>query len=557
LRSDRCAIYARYSTDRQSPASIEDQIRKCREHAAQKGWEVLEDQIYRDEAVSAVGMQGRLGLERLKGAALSPARPFDIILVDDTSRLSRNLCDTVGLYETLNFVRVRVVSVSQGIDSADEQAEVLLTFHGLADSLYVKELAKKTHRGLEGKVRKGFSAGGRTFGYRNVPTPEGVRLEIDPDEAAVVRRIFEMSAEGLSLKKIARTLNSEHVPTARPRAGRQYATWCPSAIREMLRRKLYSGTVVWNTSHFIKRPGTNKRVSRPRPEAEWQILERPDLRIIPEELQRRVEDRLEAVKQRFGSQGRPGLLDRAFTSPYLLTGFLKCGVCGANLAIVTGRGPGRHSRYGCPQNSYRGACSNDLKERQDWIEGRLLADLQEEVLRPEVVDFVIEEFSKQLQARLLSLSGDLASKRERKTQLEQELARLADAVAQSGGSASLLAAISQREREHQEITEQVLATGPRSVETELAEIRGFVKDQISDIRAVLGRDAGRARLELAKHVREIKMQPRQVGQHRFYQAEGEWNLLGGLPETGPNGQQSGWRVRMVAGAGFEPATFGL
>jgi DNA invertase Pin-like site-specific DNA recombinase len=502
-------------------------------------------------------MQGRLGLERLKGAALSPARPFDIILVDDTSRLSRNLCDTVGLYETLSFVRVRVVSVSQGIDSADEQAEVLLTFHGLADSLYVKELAKKTHRGLEGKVRKGFSAGGRTFGYRNVQTPEGVKVVIDPAEAAVVRRIFEMSAEGFSLKKIARTLNADHVPTARPRSGNKYATWCPSAIREMLRRKQYSGTVVWNSSHFIKRPGTNKRVKRERPEAEWQILDRPDLRIIPEELQRRVEDRLEMMKQRFSGSGRPGLLDRAFTSSYLLTGFLKCGVCGANLAIVTGRGPGRHPRYGCPQNAYRGTCSNNLKERQDTIETLLLADLQEEVLRPEVIEVTIEEFGRQLQARLAGIGGDLARKRDRKAEIERELGHLIDAVAKSGDSSYLLAAISQRERELQEITEQTLGTGPRSIETELSEIRRFVKDQISDIRTVLGKDVGRARLELAKHVRQIKMQPRQVGQHRFYQAEGEWNLFGGLPETGPNGQSSDWRVRMVAGAGFEPATFGL
>ena len=227
------------------------------------------------------------------------------------------------------------------------------------------------------------------------------------------------------------------------------------------------------------------------------------------------------------------------------------------MAIVTGWGPGRHSRYGCPQNFYRGACSNDLKERRDRLETRLLADLQQEVLRPEVIDFTVEEFEQQLQARLTDIGGDLARKRGRKAELEQQLGRLIDAVAQSGGSSALLGAISERERELQEITEQVLATGPRSLEAELAEIRGFVKDQISDIRAVLGRDVSLARLELSKHVREIKMQPRQVGQHRFYQAEGEWNLLGGLPETGPNGQPSGWRVRMVAGAGFEPATFGL
>src|SRR5882724_7186081 len=158
--------------------------------------------------------------------ALSPRRPFDIILVDDTSRISRSLADAVQLFQKLSFAGVRVIAVGQGIDTQSEQADVLVTVHGLVDSLYVKELAKKTHRGLEGALLRGLHAGGRCYGYRNVPVEGGVRLEIEESEAAVVRRIFEMSANGMSLKAIAKALNSDRVSPPRPRAAKTTnATW--------------------------------------------------------------------------------------------------------------------------------------------------------------------------------------------------------------------------------------------------------------------------------------------------------------------------------------------
>jgi DNA invertase Pin-like site-specific DNA recombinase len=49
------AVYARYSSDRQSPASLQDQLRVCREYAEQQGWHLLEAHVYADEAFSAVG----------------------------------------------------------------------------------------------------------------------------------------------------------------------------------------------------------------------------------------------------------------------------------------------------------------------------------------------------------------------------------------------------------------------------------------------------------------------------------------------------------------------
>src|SRR5207244_12731835 len=118
------------------------------------------------------------------------------------------LPDAIQLFQRLSFAGVRVIAVAQGIDSQREQAGVLVTVHGLVDSLYVKELAKKTHRGLEGAFLRGLHGGGRRYGYRHVPVEGGgVRLEIEESEAEVVRRIFQMSVNGASLKKIAFALN--------------------------------------------------------------------------------------------------------------------------------------------------------------------------------------------------------------------------------------------------------------------------------------------------------------------------------------------------------------
>jgi site-specific DNA recombinase len=262
----RCAAYGRYSSDLQSSLSIDDQLRICREYAKTRGFVFLEEHVYIDEALSGEGAD-RPGLGRLLNAALSPSRPFDVILLDDSSRLARNTKDALGIFERLNFAGIRLIAVSQGIDSDNEQAHVLVTVHGMVDSLYVKELAKKTHRGLEGRVLRGQHTGGRCYGNDSVAVDDTTAkpLVINEKEAVVVRRIFEMSASDQSLKTIARTLNHECVSSPRPRSGNRYATWSPTCIREMLRRDLYVGKVVWNTSRFVKTPGTNKRVRRARP----------------------------------------------------------------------------------------------------------------------------------------------------------------------------------------------------------------------------------------------------------------------------------------------------
>jgi site-specific DNA recombinase len=542
----RCAVYARYSSDRQSPSSIDDQLRKCSELAETNGWEIRSDHVYKDEGLSGAGTD-RPGLTQLLNAISGPEPPFDVLIVDDTSRLYRNLGDGMKFIERLNFIGVRVVSVSQGIDTQNEQADVLMTVHSLVDSLYIKELAKKTHRGLEGCALKGLHTGGRCFGYDNVPEGESVRLRVNQSEAAVVRRIFEMAAEGCSLKTIAKTLNQEHVPSPRPRSGKQYATWCLTAVREMLRRELYAGRIIWNRSKFLKQPGSNKRVRRKRPRSEWRIVEQPELRIVDEVLWDRVQTRLAFVAQMFSRGNRPGLRNRASTSPHILTGFLKCGSCGANMVIVTGRGNGGHPRYGCPQNFYRGACSNGLKERVDWIEERLFAQLQSAVLQPEVIEYALGKFERQLSTSLSNLDSRIGRMRLRSERIHGELGNLVSSLASCGPSTAIVEAINSREQELKEITRELVGTGSDSVSTHMAQARQFVTARLGNIRQLLASNVQKAKIELAQHVTQISMIPQREGKKGHYVADGEWNLVGGYAEC----------VRMVAGDGFEPPTFGL
>jgi site-specific DNA recombinase len=552
----RCACYTRFSTDKQTPISTEDQIRKCREFAEAKGWTLLDHHLYTDEAVSGAGGD-RDGLKSMLAAAKSLPRPFDAILVDDTSRLSRNVGDASRIREQLGFVGVRIIAVSQGIDSQDEQSEVLFDVHALVDTLYIKELGKKTHRGLEGLALRGFHTGGNCYGYSNVRVEGGAKLEVNESEATIVGRIFEMAATGSSLKKIAKTLNLEKIAPPRPRAKKQNSTWCPTAIHAMLRREMYAGRVIWNRSRFVKSPGTNKRICRPRPRSEWRLIDRPELRIVSSELWERVQARLAWTKKIYGQQTRNGLLNRTASSQYLLSGIVKCAVCGGNLVITSGRSRRGHRRYGCSHHFYRGTCANGLQIRKDWLEEKLLAGLQQAVLQPEAVSYAVEEFCRQLKEAAGNLSREVERAIEQKGKVQAELNRLVTAVADSGHSTFLIEAIDQREQQLRNLDERLNACGLGLRQVQPADVTDFAKNRLTTLSELVNSDVTQARAELLRHVREIRLVPRETETGSDYVAEGEWNLLGTYPEIDRARHLLGVRARLVAGVGFEPTTSGL
>jgi site-specific DNA recombinase len=147
----RAAIYARYSSNRQSEASIEDQVRMCRKLIDDRGWgEVL---VYSDAAISGASTL-RPGYQKMLEDARNGA--FDVLVAEALDRLSRDQEDVAGLYKQLSFAGVTLVTRSEG-----EVNELHVGLKGTMNALFLKDLAEKTRRGIEGCVLDGKSGGGR------------------------------------------------------------------------------------------------------------------------------------------------------------------------------------------------------------------------------------------------------------------------------------------------------------------------------------------------------------------------------------------------------------
>ena len=197
-----CAVYARYSSEKQSASSIDDQVRKCREYAMRHGLTISEKHVYSDAALSGAS-DNRDALKRMLAAATCGKPEFNCVLVDDTSRLSRSMGDADRIAKELKFAGVKIVYVAQGFDSESESAGMLTAIFGGINEQYLVDLGKKTFRGVEGLAQRKLHTGGRCFGYRNVqieddsqrdshgkPLVCGVRLEVDPQQAKTVLRIL-------------------------------------------------------------------------------------------------------------------------------------------------------------------------------------------------------------------------------------------------------------------------------------------------------------------------------------------------------------------------------
>jgi hypothetical protein len=196
-------------------------------------------------------------------------RRFDVVLAESLDRFSRDQEDTAGLFKRLTFAGVNIVTIAEG-----DITHLHIGFKGTMNALFLKDLAEKTHRGLRGRVEDGKSAGGLCYGYRvvkalNAGTVTTGEREINPEQAAVVERIFRDFLAGVSPKQVAKNLNREGI------AGPFGGAWSPSTIygngkrgTGILNNELYIGRLVWNRLRYVKNPDTGKRVSRLNPQAD-------------------------------------------------------------------------------------------------------------------------------------------------------------------------------------------------------------------------------------------------------------------------------------------------
>jgi len=545
----RAAIYARYSTDMQSPASIEDQIAKCRQEAERRGWKVVA--VHSDRAISG-SVRERPGYQQL----LREARDgqFDIVLAEALDRLSRDLEDTAALYKQVTFSRINLVTITEG-----DISELHIGFKGTMNAQYARDLAVKTHRGLEGRVREGRSAGGRGYGYVVVSKlgpngePERGLRAINDAEAAIVRRIFSEFANGASPRAIAIKLNQEAIP------GPDGGPWSPSTIYGNWRRgtgvlnnELYIGRLVWNRLHYQKDPTTRKRVSRPNPLEEHKVHDVPELRIIDDALWNRVKERQKSLRQTVAGDAAELRPERARRPAYLLSNLIKCGACSGGYSMVNARD------YGCSNARNRGTCSNRLRIRRDELEESVLSGLKTHLMAPELVKEFIAEHNRDHNRTNAEREREHERRKEEAQKVERQIRAIIEAIKDGIRTPTMKDEILALEARKADLAAAIAAApkpAPR-LHPNLAEI---YRQRVHNLVQELNRE--QIRVEATAALRALIQEIRLIPENGRLEIEivGDLAAILALAERKKRsaGKAGGPEITLVAGGGFEPTTFRL
>ncbi len=246
----RVWLYARLSND-DDPAqnSLQNQQEICRAFAEKKGWSIAGSSA--DDNISGMNFSRR-GLDTLTAAV--PAKQIDAVLVKDLSRLGRHRTQTALFIDFLREKQVRVISVTEGVDTFCEEDDLMIGIRGLMNDYYAKDIGKKIRAGYRQKQKEGFVIT-PPFGYwKDKNTGQ---IKVDTEAAATVQLIYSLYLQGCGQKEIARRLNAVGRKTPAQlraeRCGREVRhthktrdgqfLWTYASVKNILVEEAYTGVL--------------------------------------------------------------------------------------------------------------------------------------------------------------------------------------------------------------------------------------------------------------------------------------------------------------------------
>ena len=349
MRAKRCALYVRVSTERQAGGnSLGTQKAQLLQYAKARGYEVAD--LYTDVGLSGKNTK-RPELQRM----LSEAREgrFEIVVVAKVDRISRSMRDLLEMIAVLREHGVEFASVGQQFDTSEPMGRLTLHILGSFAQFERELLVERTRGGHLHRLRKSdWSCGPVPFGYRKV---DGKLVEV-PQEAKVVQRIFSLFLNLKSRRGLALALNEEGVLTRRGKC------WTSNTVTAILINPVYTGANVYGR----------------RANGDFALKERCAWVVIPGVRKPLVDqETFEAVQELLarGSRKRK----KAQAEEYLLSGLLRCGVCGSAMCGSAKRKGGKLYRYyKCSGSQHRGkAVCSGTSVGAERLEASLLAEVQE------------------------------------------------------------------------------------------------------------------------------------------------------------------------------------
>ena len=341
--SPRTAVaYARYSSAGQRDVSIEQQLADIRAFAAREGYTIVHE--YADHARSGFkDVSARAAFQSMIAAAEKGS--YDTIIAWKVDRFGRNREDSAIYKGKLRRFGVRVLYAMEPIPEGS--AGVLL--EGMLEATaewYSRQLSENVTRGMTDNAHRCLYNGTRILGYTR--GPDG-RYAIQPEEAAIVRNIFDLYRSGYSAVRICRQLNDQGLRTSH---GKKFQ---PEGLMRILTNERYTGVYIWGSIRV--------------PDGMPAIIDRSTW----EEAQR--------MKKKTARHVEQGAVD------FLLTGRAFCGLCGAAMIGDSGTGKSgtRHYYYSCQAHKARKGCSKKSVSK-DYLESAVVDFVLDHVLADEQIE---------------------------------------------------------------------------------------------------------------------------------------------------------------------------
>ena len=309
----RAAIYARFSSDKQTEDSIEAQLRACREYAAAHGFNIAG--VYTDEGISGKGSKTFLRRQYARLLRDCEKGMFDVVLIHKYDRIARNLGEHVNLEAKLSRLDVQLIAAAQDFGDSKE-AKIMRALVWSMSEYYIDNLAEETKKGLrETALRAEHTGGYPPFGYDVVEQ----KYVINPLEAGFVKMIFDAAQARAGFRDIIARLDAAGI---RGKRGRPIKY---PQIYEMLRNEKYTGVYLYSTTEQKRRVDRRTKPDAIRIENAFPAI------ISPEQF--KEVQRIMSEHKQTGNR-----------NTYLCSGLVYCR-CGAKMHAMTSKRKGHEYKY--------------------------------------------------------------------------------------------------------------------------------------------------------------------------------------------------------------------
>lgn len=366
----KVALYTRVSTEDQAREGFSLEVQKnfLLQYAKSLGWEIfcsiLGKEVYEDDGYSGY-ITDRPALQKLFFDARN--KKFDLLMVYKQDRLSRKLKNLLEILEELEFLGIGFKSATEPFDTTSSAGKFSLQMLGSCAEFERNRLIERVFPGMIMGVKKGHWQGARYAPFGYIYNKESKKLEVNSQEAKIVKEIFTMYLNGKSTSQIAAYYYELGIPS------RQGGKFYTKFVSDILKNKVYLGILIWNRRHYDMKQKTKEGEGKG---YKYVINEPSKIIEVPNTHEAIISQQEFDEAQILLNRNRTNKIVRFKNNIYHFSGVLRCNECGrpyrGHMSIFNHRTKEKKAWYHCSSKGhYYIKCNNksvtaDAISKQIW-----------------------------------------------------------------------------------------------------------------------------------------------------------------------------------------------